>query len=316
MKLFNFIKIALYSYLLLSFLQISAVELPLGIQAAPVVEERFSHEPQLAEMSEEEREFELAINALDWKGPGLYSFPDTNATLTLPENYLLLFTKDANKFITLIDELEEPYLQALVISHDFQSAVYLSNHKEGYVSIEEWEDLQPAELLKNMQKNTEETNIERKKLGQSPIYVKGWLQEPTLNKETNTVFWATEVVGDDGKSSANATAFKLGREGYEELVWVVKKEAFIPFGGDLEVMLDAFSFEPGFRYNDYTYGDKVAEYGIAALVAATAGGKLLKASGLLFFLKKYLLALLAAVGGIFYKIKDYFNKRPTAKAEQ
>jgi len=267
------------------------------------------YEQELAEMSEEERETITALEKLEWNGPGEYSLSGSHATLKVPENYALLTGESAHKFLEITKELPAPLLEALVIGADFQNHIYFAGINEGYVSIDEWGDINPATLLKEIQEQTLEQNAERKKLGRGPIYVKGWLQEPTLDKNTNIVHWALEIVSENGQSSANSVAFKLGRNGYEEILLLTDKESFVPFGGDLDVMLKAFNYEPGFRYDDYTVGDKVAEYGIATLVAAAAGGKLLKASGLLLIFKKYFFYLIAAAVGGLYKLKDFFFKK-------
>src|SRR4051812_7395476 len=55
-------------------------------------------------------------------------------------------------------------------------------------------------------------------------------------------------------------------------------------------VMQARSFDPGSRYSDHIDGDKMAGYGIAALVGAIAGAKVVKVAaglGLLVLLKKF-----------------------------
>ena len=73
-------------------------------------------------------------------------------------------------------------------------------------------------------------------------------------------------------------------------------------------MLHAHSFDAGYRYEDYTTGEKVASYGIAALVAASVGGKIAKATGLTLILKKFGAIIFACIVGIFYKMKNFFKR--------
>jgi uncharacterized membrane-anchored protein len=72
-------------------------------------------------------------------------------------------------------------------------------------------------------------------------------------------------------------------------------EAALP---DFEAMLEGFSYLPGQRYAEWRAGDKIAEYGLTALIAGGAGAVAAK-SGLLGKLGKGLIALaVAAVAGL------------------
>jgi uncharacterized membrane-anchored protein len=71
----------------------------------------------------------------------------------------------------------------------------------------------------------------------------------------------------------------LARDGFERLIWVgAKKDA-----GEndlLKVAQASFAFPMGSRYGDFQAGDKVAEYGIAGLVASVLGAKVAAKLGL------------------------------------
>ena len=44
-------------------------------------------------------------------------------------------------------------------------------------------------------------------------------------------------------------------------------------------LIHQYSFDPGFRFSDYVQGDKLAGYGIAALVGTAAGATIAKTVG-------------------------------------
>jgi uncharacterized membrane-anchored protein len=73
-------------------------------------------------------------------------------------------------------------------------------------------------------------------------------------------------------------------------------------------MLRSHSFDSGYRYKDYRTGDKIASYGIATLVAATVGGKIVKASGLAVLFKKLGGFIFAGIVSLFYKFKNIFKR--------
>ena len=89
-------------------------------------------------------------------------------------------------------------------------------------------------------------------------------------------------MGDSAKSDdspapiVNSVAIKLGRHGYEKFTWVTAKETYVAKGGMLDRIVAAQSFNQGARYQDYVTGDKLAGYGIAALVGTVAGATLVK----------------------------------------
>jgi uncharacterized membrane-anchored protein len=196
-----------------------------------------------------------------------------------------------------------------VVDADFKNIILFSSCKEGYVSLDAWNEIDPKELIETISENTEKENIERQKIGGGELHAVGWMQEPTLDKHTNTIFWAIEAMSPDEGNIVNSVAIRLGREGYERITWISKKASYVPFGGDLDVMLRAHSFDPGFRYTDYTPGDKIASYGIATLVAATVGGKIVKAGGFLLLFKKFGGFIFAGIAAIFYKSKKIFKRK-------
>jgi len=60
-------------------------------------------------------------------------------------------------------------------------------------------------------------------------------------------------------------------------------------------MLTTYSFTEGNKYSEFTKGDKIAEYGLAALIAGGAGAAALK-TGLLQKFWKFIVAGLVAAG--------------------
>jgi uncharacterized membrane-anchored protein len=148
--------------------------------------------------------------------------------------------------------------------------------------------------------------------------VTGWIEEPALDRTTYTVFWSIEGSTSRGPI-VNSIALRLGRNGYERLNWIVDKADYAPVGGQLDVMLQAQRFDPGYRYSDHQPGDRVALYGIAGLVAALAGAKAVKVAaglGLAALLKKFGAIAVAAVAAALYRLKNLFPRKPSAETPQ
>ncbi len=251
-----------------------------------------------------EDKLEKEIAALDWKGEGTYKLPNSHSKLVLPENHLVAFGRDAQHFHALSgNPHKDKAIEAVVIDED-DNTVYFTCYNDGYVSLDDWKEIDSKKFLEEVIENTEEANKERRRQGMSELHVVGWLKRPTLDRKSNTVYWAIEAEDDDSGKIVNSVALRLGRKGFERIVWVSERDSYRPFGGELDVMMRAHSFEPGYRYSDFIKGDKVATYGIAALVAATLGTKVLKATGLLVLFKKFGAVIFAGLATLFYKARN------------
>ncbi len=248
---------------------------------------------------------------LNWQSPGSYQLPNSRSTISVPDGHLIVVGEDARKYQVLSGNTYDKSLEAVVLSVDSFDTIYFKNNNEGYVSIEDWKDVDPIALLASISDATEEANKQRRMEGIPEIHVVGWLQEPTLDRQTNTVFWAIEAEDErEADGLVNSIAIRLGRNGFERLVWVTNKSTYVHIGGELDVMLQAHSFDPGYRYTDFTKGDNVAAYGIAGLVAATTGAKFGKAAiiGGAAILKKFGGVILAGILAAFYKLKGFFRR--------
>lgn len=250
---------------------------------------------------------------LDWKTEGRHQLPLSNSTISIPNGYALVTGSDAVAFYTIEGEPVNEGLEGYVCERkNFDNPVLFQNDKVGYISLDDWEEIDAKDLLDGIVQNTEKANMERIKRGLAEVHVKGWIQEPTLNRNTHTVYWAIEANSGEDENFVNSVALRLGREGYETLTWITSLSSYIPFGGHLDTMLGAHSFDPGYRYEDYKAGDKLAEYGIATLVAASLGGKLLKGGGIALILKKFGGLLFAGITAAFYKFRNLFTRKKDA----
>lgn len=263
-----------------------------------------------ASLAADDSEFEREFNALKWHTAGTYSLPFSHSSLKVPKDHLLLVGEDARKLSRLYGNSEDSSLEAVVLDVEYNNSVFFVSDVDGYVSINDWGDVDADQLLADFRENTEALNKERVENGFDPVYVVGWIQKPTLDKSTSTVYWSFESkMGDSEENYFNSIALRLGRHGYEKLVWVGDMSQYKASGGELDTMMKAHAFDPGHTYSDFVSTDKLAGYGIASLVAATAGAKALKAGffGILF--KKIGALIVAGVGYLFYRVKNFFKKK-------
>jgi uncharacterized membrane-anchored protein len=235
---------------------------------------------------------------MHWIESTTTTLPLSNSKLALPENYRAVIGTDAKRLDQLINGRRQETLEGYAVSPDGSSEIHFDYTSEGYVKDDDWSDINASELLQDIKQNTENSNELRRKNGMSEIHVVKWLQEPTFDKTAHTAYWAIEGQDKNGYL-VNSIAIRLGRNGYEKLNSITSLNDYKPVNSDLEVMLRAFAFPNGSTYEDHIAGDKMAGYGLAALIGAVAGAKVLKiaaAGGLALFFKPIMAFLAACMG--------------------
>jgi uncharacterized membrane-anchored protein len=137
-----------------------------------------------------------------------------------------------------------------------------------------------------------DANAERQRLGYPSMELVGWAQPPHYDAATHKLYWAKELreVGSAG-SGLNYNIRVLGRKGVLVLNAIAGMDQLDEVAATMPKVMATVDFQPGSTYADFDPRvDKVAKYGIAALVAGTAVGVAAKA-GLLKFMIPAILAL-------------------------
>jgi uncharacterized membrane-anchored protein len=187
--------------------------------------------------------------------------------------------------------------------------LYLSYDDAGYVTVDDWKDVDSAKLLADMRDRTEESNSERAKNGSSAIHVDDWVQRPTLDRARESVRWVVRLHDDRQKQFVNAVALQLGRRGFERFTLVSRGNDPAGDRALLGAFVNDYRFNTGSRFQDYVKGDKLAGYGIAALVGTAAGATLIKTgalAALLLVFKKFFIIIIAAAAGLFSWLRRLF----------
>jgi uncharacterized membrane-anchored protein len=182
----------------------------------------------------------------------------------------------------------------------------------GYVKDDEKNDLDADELLSTMKEGQEAANEQRKKMGLGELEIMGWAVPPRFNDQTKNLEWAIILKSkSDGGTNINHNTRLLGRKGVMEVTLMCSPEELQGLLPGYQKILEGFSYTQGETYAEYKSGDKIAEYGLTALVAG-GGAYALAKSGLLgklglIFAKMGKAAILVVVG-VFVAIKKLFSK--------
>lgn len=199
--------------------------------------------------------------------------------------------------------------------------VIVEYEEGGHVNDSDAATINYDDLLKQMQGDVRDSNAERQRLGYPAMELVGWAQPPHYDAATHKLFWAKELreVGTAG-SGLNYNIRVLGRKGVLVLNAVAGMDQLDEVAATMPKVMATVDFEPGNTYADFDPRvDKVAKYGIAALVAGTAVGVAAKA-GLLKFalpallaLKKFIIIIVVAVAAAVKKIAAAIKGRSSVE---
>ncbi len=245
---------------------------------------------------------------------GKITLPGDIATLDLPAGFRYLPPADAGRLLTEgwgnppgIETLGMIVPTAVNPLSREGWGVVVTYEKEGHVKDDDADSIKYDELLKSMQESIAASNEKRKKQGYQPMTLVGWAESPHYDKASHKLYWAKELHGEgDTQNGLNYGVRVLGREGVLVLNAVAGMDQIAQVRSEMKNVTAFSDFTPGNRYADFdAKTDKVAEYGIAALIAGGAAAKLGlfgKLFALVLAFKKFLLVGLLAAGGWIVKL--------------
>lgn len=239
---------------------------------------------------------------------GKIDLPNGIASLDLPPSFRYLNPQDASR--VLVDAWGNPpgtKTLGMIFPADESPVsqngwgIVITYDEDGHVSDEDADAIKYDELLKDMQSSMTEANEERKKQGYDPISLVGWAETPSYDKANHKLYWAKELaVGDAQQHTLNYNIRVLGRQGVLVLNAVAGMSQIATIKAEMPNVLSATNFKEGNGYADFNSStDKVAAYGLAALVAGGAAAKLglfAKLFALLLAFKKLIIIGLIALG--------------------
>ena len=230
------------------------------------------------------------LQKLAWQnGPTVGAIGD-KASIKVAQDYVFLDMKNTRRFLELNGNppTDRHYLIAPKSLHWF--AVFSFN-PSGYIKDDE--KINPDELLRDLQQSDAPGNEERKRLGLRAMYTDGWQVSPHYDNQTKRLEWGVRIRTETGEKIVNYTSRLLGRTGVMSAILVSEPATLAADTGAFKEALQAFSYNAGETYAEFKKGDKVAEYGLAALVL---GGAAAVAT------KKGFWAVLAGFFGAFWKL--------------
>jgi uncharacterized membrane-anchored protein len=247
---------------------------------------------------------------IDWqKGPTVGKLGDV-AEIQIPEGYRFAGKDGALKVLQLTQNIPSGRELGVIVGENGSWFLMFEFKEEGYVKDEEGTKLDNDAILKSIKRGTEQANEQRAKRGWPPFHVSGWQREPFYDPQTHNLTWAILGRGDDPKDggSVNHSVRILGRRGTMNVDLIADPAQYAQLTGEFNSLISGFNYLQGNRYSDFTKGDKVAEYGLTALIVGGGAAVALK-TGLLAKLWKFIVMGLVAAGAAIKKaIQAIFGK--------
>ena len=248
------------------------------------------------------------LQKLGWqRGPGEGAI-GAKAKIRIAEGYAFLDDKNTRRFLELMGNPPREHHYMIAPANLDWFAVF-SFEAVGYVKDDEKIDAEA--LLDTLKKSDAPGNEERKRLGMEPIYTDGWHVPPHYDAGTKRLEWGMRLRDEKGGMHVNYTSRLLGRSGVMSAVLVSSPQTLAEDMKSFNSALAGYDFIAGEKYAEFKSGDKIAEYGLAALVVGGAAAAAAKA-GLFKSLGKFLWVIIGGglMGG-WALIKKFFGRKET-----
>ncbi|MGC3989805.1 MAG: DUF2167 domain-containing protein [Chthoniobacteraceae bacterium] len=240
------------------------------------------------------------------------------AKLNVPEQFVYLDSADADSILVRLWH-NPPGTKVLGMLMPANSsplspdnwAVTIEYEEDGYVKDDDAGKINYNDLLKQMNQGAQEANAEREKQGYPAVQNISWAETPSYDQATHKLYWAKDIsFAGEEEHTLNYNIRVLGRRGVLVLNAIAGVSQLPEIKKSTPQILSMVDFNEGSRYTDFNSStDKVATYGIAALVAGGVAAKLglfkVIIAGLIAAKKFVVMAVVAVVAAF----KKFFKKK-------
>lgn len=236
------------------------------------------------------------------------------AKIDVPDGFVFANADDTRKLMESMQNTTNGLEMGFLAPSEENWFVIFEYEQIGYVKDEDKDELDADAILKSITEATNESNKIRREKGWDTLTVLGWIQPPHYDEQTHNLEWATKAQSGKGDLYSNYNARILGRRGVMHSTLVCDPENIEKTLAEYKQILTGYKFQSGEKYAEFKSGDKIAKYGLLALI--TGGAAVVAAkTGLLRHLWKILLVAGAAVVAFFKKIFGKLRKGRSASTK-
>lgn len=240
------------------------------------------------------------LEGIKWQeGPAKYNLGEV-ATIQVPAGYVFAGAKDTRSIMEALHNPVSGSELGFVAPASREWFIVFEFDDVGYVRDDEKRSIDPEAILRSIKAGTEAGNKERRRRGWAEMNILGWQEKPHYNETTHHLEWAINAESQ-GRSVINYNTRLLGRGGVMRVTLVTGSETLAATVPTFKNVLGGFGFTEGHRYAEYRQGDKVAKYGLTALMVGGATAVALK-SGMFKGLGKIIVVAFVAVAAFFKRL--------------
>ncbi len=282
----------------------------LALLSSPAIAQDESAPTEEQAQADAQAQWDAFMQSLAWKDQGSGDLKEW-ATIEIPDGFRYLNGEDASRLMQAYGNLPSEY-EGLIATNDLDWLVLFQFDPTGYVKDDEKDELDADKLLEQMKETQIAGNQYRSEQGLQPMYIDGWAMEPRYNEYTNNLEWGLLLrSGDNPNQFVNYETKLLGREGVMEVTLICDIEDMQMILPNYQELLLGHHYKEGKSYAEYRQGDKVAEYGLTALIAGGAiygAAKLGFLGTILAFGKKFLKFIVIGLVAIGTALKKFFAR--------
>lgn len=191
-----------------------------------------------------------------------------NATFYVPLGYRYLYPRDTARFMELTQNLPPSEGKSLFAPDDVAWFGTFDYEDVGHVFDQE--PLDANSLLDRYRRGASEHNKQRTERGWPTVEITGWAYAPYYDPATRNLSWAVNMLVSDGHETTNFDTRLLGRTGYTAVKLVTGPDRLRASVGEFSDVVTGYRFIDSHAYAAFKPGDKVATYGLAALITGGA----------------------------------------------
>ena len=124
------------------------------------------------------------VDALDWKEGPLTINHTNQGKVKLKKGEVALINDDAKQIMYWINGVQ--FTSTLYITTDYSSYTDYRYVNEGYVKLDDWEDVNADKFIKQLRDDSKEGNKIRAENNMPTVERMEWITEPTLNRLKNS----------------------------------------------------------------------------------------------------------------------------------
>jgi uncharacterized membrane-anchored protein len=240
------------------------------------------------------------------------------AVLHLPAGFVFVPTNEAVKLLKAMGNRPGMDVAGMIFPQSQEPGFVVVRYiASGYIKDDDAKEWNADDMLASFKEGTEASNAERKQRGFPEMEVVGWVERPAYDASSHRLVWSMALRDkgtSDSEQGVNYNTYLLGREGYVSMNLVTDLKAVESQKPTARQLLAALEFDKGKAYADFNSStDRVAEYGLAALIGGVAAKKLGLFALIAAFAVKFakVIALgVAALGTLLWK---FLGKKKSAE---